>query len=561
MVTLHGYILRELLKSFGLSILALTALFTMGGGLRTVIKYEGVTAGDIFVVLPMLIPVVITLTMPVAALFAATMTYGRLAADNELVAARAAGINVHRLFLSAILLSVFVALFTILSVNLVIPNFLKRIEHFVRTNARDFAFNRLVQRGYMQYAESGKDRYTLTTQRVLNVSPDQLVAKGFEPPGDGVSYFWVEQPTFLMANEDGGLEQCAFAEGGLVQFDTREDNVKLTLYVKNACNYEPGRSVMHIRDQKIGPYAREIPFSPKPAMLDLETLHLWTAAPWKSPKLGESVEEFRGKLRERFFYELTAQRLAHGATLVLHDAEQARCEITAGTTVFSDESQLMLNDVTVMRYPLARRDGQVRPPTRYEAPQAKFGVATDGGETRIRLELSRVGEGPVRESIVRDGGYSTQREREAVRLEDLLVPEYVADRMQQHPAEVVLDPSAALPTDDEELNEQRRDLWRRAGQIRRKIAGVIHFRMSFASSALVTILMGATLGVIFRGSRALAAFGLACIPFGTVAIVISMGKQMTESESTHAAGPLLIWSGLALVAVADVLILRFGVRR
>jgi hypothetical protein len=85
--------------------------------------------------------------------------------------------------------------------------------------------------------------------------------------------------------------------------------------------------------------------------------------------------------------------------------------------------------------------------------------------------------------------------------------------------------------------------------------------MSFASSALVTILMGAALGVIFRGARALAAFGLACIPFATVAVLISMGKQMTESETSHALGPFLIWGGLALVAVADVVILRFGVRR
>jgi len=47
--------------------------------------------------------------MPIAALFATTMVYGRLAADNELQACRAAGINIHCLFLSTVLLSVFVA--------------------------------------------------------------------------------------------------------------------------------------------------------------------------------------------------------------------------------------------------------------------------------------------------------------------------------------------------------------------------------------------------------------------------------------------------------------------
>ena len=90
MVTLHGYILRELLKTLGLTLAALTVLFTMGGGLYNVIRYEGVSAADVLSFIPLLLPIVLTLTLPIAALFAATMVYGRLAADNELVACRAA---------------------------------------------------------------------------------------------------------------------------------------------------------------------------------------------------------------------------------------------------------------------------------------------------------------------------------------------------------------------------------------------------------------------------------------------------------------------------------------
>ena len=437
---------------------------------------------------------------------------------------------------------------------------MKRIEYFALTNVRDFAFNRLLQRGYMQYAQPGGDRYTLTAQQVLSVPEDQLVAKGFESPGGGVSYLWVEQPTFLMSDRNGQLKRFSVADGGLVQFDTRNRDVKFTLYVRNARDYEFGKRVVQIQNQKIGPYAREIPFSPKPAMLDLETLRRWTAAPWESPKLGEPVEKFLGKLREHVFCELTAEQLTNGVTLVLHDAEQTRYEIKAGSAVSSGRSQLVLNDLTVTRLPVARGQTQTPPPMRYQAARAKFSAETAGGETWIQLELSEVADQPVREFIVRDDGYGTQRERKSVRLENLLVPADVSDRMQQCTAAAVIDPSTQLPT-DAELEEERAKLQRQAAGLRRKIDGVIHFRMSFASSALVTILMGAALGVIFRGSRALAAFGLACVPFATVAILISMGKQMTESESSHAVGPLLIWGGLGLVAVADVLILRFGVRR
>src|SRR5512134_685521 len=148
MVTLHSYILRELLITFGLTLAALTALFTMGGGLFNVVRYEGVSAGDVVGFVPLMVPIVVTLTMPVAALFAATMVYGRLAADNELVACRAAGINIHRLFLAVVLLSVFVAAFTLLSGSFLIPGFAQQIEGFARRNLRDLVAQKLQHEGF-----------------------------------------------------------------------------------------------------------------------------------------------------------------------------------------------------------------------------------------------------------------------------------------------------------------------------------------------------------------------------------------------------------------------------
>lgn len=560
MVTLHAYILRELLKSFGLSVLALTVLFTMGGGLYNVLKFEGVTASDIFTVLPMLIPIVITLTMPVAALFATTMTYGRLAADNELVAARAAGINIHRLFFSAILLSVFVALFTMLSVNLVIPRFMEQIAHFARGNVRDLAFYRLMQRGYINQAEPGKDHYMLTAQQVLNVAEDQLIEKGFDPPGNGIGYFWVERPTFLMTDKNGRFKRCSVAEGGLVQFDTREQDVKFTLYVKDARDYEFGKRVVRIRYQKIGPYSRAIPFTPKPSMVDLNTLSRWDAAPWEAPKHGARINAFLSRLGAHVFCDLTTRRLIDGETLVLHDADGARYEITAGSVAPAGRSQLVLNDVRMTRYSAENDVGQIRPSTRYEAAQAKLRARTRGDEAWVEIELNETTDRPVLEFIARADDPSTQRERKTVHIDDLQMPEYVSQRMAPCTASAVLDPAVELPTDDE-LAKQRTKLQKSAQSLQRKIAAVIHFRLSFASSALVTILMGAALGVIFRGSRALAAFGLACIPFLIAAILIMMGRQLIESQNTQQLGPFIIWGGLVLVGLADAVILRVGVRR
>jgi lipopolysaccharide export LptBFGC system permease protein LptF len=561
MVMLHAYILRELLKTFGLTLLALTALFTMGGGLYNVLKFEGVTTGDLFTLLPMLIPVTLTITMPVAALFAATMTYGRLAADNELVACRAAGINIHRVFLSAILLSVFVAALAAISVNVLIPDFMQKIAHFAKANVRDLAFHRLLQRGYIEYGKAGTEQYMLTAQQVKSVSREALVSKGFDPPGRGTSYFWVEQPTFLMIDESGELERFSVAEGGLCQFDTRDKDIEFTLYVINARDYEVGKRVVQIGKQKIGPYARAIPFLPKPSMVKLATLRDWLAAPWKAPKLEDEIDKFLGRLRAYVFYGESARRLGAGEPLVLNDNVGARYEIEAHSLT-AGRKELVLEGVKVAKYD-ARRGGSrsSAAPIRYEALLAKLHAKPfDNGETLITLELSQTAGQPVREYNPHAGGGDTPREKESLRLDGLLLPEYVLDRMRFCTPAAVLGRSVELPT-SAELGDERLGLQESAEKLRRQIRAVIHFRFGFAGSPLVTVLMGAALGVVFRGSRALAAFGLACIPFGIVTVLMLMGRQLTESLATEIIGPYVTWGGLALVGLADGLILRLGVRR
>ena len=182
------------------------------------------------------------------------------------------------------------------------------------------------------------------------------------------------------------------------------------------------------------------------------------------------------------------------------------------------------------------------------------------GQTLVELELNQAPDRPVLEYNPRVGDYATPREKEALRLDGLLVPASVLEQVEQYTPALVIDPDAALPTSDV-LEDSRAGLRRAADKLRRKVGGLIHFRLGFASSPLVTILMGAALGVIFRGSRALAAFGLACIPFGIVTILMLMGRQLTESSGAEAIGPYVIWGGLALVGVADVIILWLGVRR
>jgi hypothetical protein len=48
---------------------------------------------------------------------------------------------------------------------------------------------------------------------------------------------------------------------------------------------------------------------------------------------------------------------------------------------------------------------------------------------------------------------------------------------------------------------------------------------------------------------------------GTIAILMFMGRQLGENERTAQIGPMIIWGGLTAGLLADLILIRLGVRR
>jgi lipopolysaccharide export LptBFGC system permease protein LptF len=530
MVTLHAYVLRELLKTFGLALAALTALFTMGGGLYNIVRYEGVSASDVFRFIPLLIPIVVTLTMPMAALFAATMVYGRLAADNELTACRAAGVNIHRIFLSALLLTLFVAAFSLLFGNFVIPSFIARISDFARSNLRDMVSRQLQHKGFIHRGKSGEDRYTLTAEKVQGVTDAALHAKGFET-GQGLHYLLITNPTFLHLDNNGDLVRFTVARHGLCLFDTRRAQMEAIFFVHEARDFEVGKRAVYIGQQQVGPV--KVPLQPRTrlSMAALDDLLRWRDAPWEVPRFSEDIRRFRTKLNRERFYALCAARLQDGKQLELFDDQGCAYRITC-QELQGDDKGLTLTRARV-------------------APS---------GELLIEIRLLRTADQDVLEYRPREGVYGEPRRQPTLSLYGPRPPAELVTEMQRYTPQAIVDSGVALPPDSA-LGDQHLGLQKSARRWLRKITATIHFRLGFASSVLVTVLMGAALGAIFRGSRALAAFALALIPFFSVLILLVLGRQLAEDQHAAPIGPLVTWGGLLLVLLADGLILRLGVRR
>jgi lipopolysaccharide export LptBFGC system permease protein LptF len=553
MVTLHAYVLRELLKTFALTLVALTALFTMGGGLYNVMRYEGVGAGDILGFIPLLIPIVVTLTMPVAALFAGSMVYGRLAADNELLACRAAGVNVHRLFLPAILLSICVVAFTLLFSDLVIPDFIRRMDRYARTNLRDLAYQKMQVSGHI-LRDQGGERFLLTASGVRIPSENALREQNL-PIGPGLNYLLVDSPVFLQIDASHTLERYITARQGLCKFDTRSTPIEVTTYVDDASDFDLGRRTVRLKQQQFR-FQPPLEFPRKASMVDLATLLRWRRQPWEVDRLRSRVRDFLQALTAERLFSLCTEQLTAPGALTLADERGRAYKITAAECA-EDRKGLALTDVHV-----ESADGDSVRPWLYEAPRALL-TARPGPDGRLRVELhfSETSHRSVIEHNPRASDYEQGRGKAGFVLTDnLMLPQPVSDEMQNYTEATVCDPSVSLPVSPA-LDEKRVALQKEGTLQRRKMTADIHFRLGFNSSTLVTVIMAAALGAVFRGSRALAAFALACIPFASVALLMVMARQMAEKPGTESLGPLLTWGGMAGIALLDLAILRLGVRR
>src|SRR5713101_6087597 len=102
---LFRMILWELSKVFVLSLVGITGILLMAGIIAEA-SQQGLGPMQILGAIPLLIPSTLPYTIPATTLFATCVVYGRLAADNEILAIKSSGVNVLHVVKPGILLGV-----------------------------------------------------------------------------------------------------------------------------------------------------------------------------------------------------------------------------------------------------------------------------------------------------------------------------------------------------------------------------------------------------------------------------------------------------------------------
>ena len=118
---LHRTILWELVRIFLMSLVGITGMLMMAGIVAEA-SQRGLSAAQIVTVIPLLVPNTLPYTIPATTLFATCVVYGRLAADNEILAIKAAGINILSVISPALFLGLAMTGLTVYFYYDLIPN-------------------------------------------------------------------------------------------------------------------------------------------------------------------------------------------------------------------------------------------------------------------------------------------------------------------------------------------------------------------------------------------------------------------------------------------------------
>src|SRR5579859_2843891 len=110
----------ELVKVFTLSLIGINGIMLMGGIVAEASR-NGLSLMQILTAIPLLIPSLLPYTVPATTLFATCVVYGRLSHDNEILAIRAAGINLSFVLKPALFLGLSTGMATFALYHSLIP--------------------------------------------------------------------------------------------------------------------------------------------------------------------------------------------------------------------------------------------------------------------------------------------------------------------------------------------------------------------------------------------------------------------------------------------------------
>ena len=148
---LQRMILWELTKVFVMSLVGITGILLMAGIIAEA-SQQGLGPTQILAAIPLLVPSTLPYTIPATTLFATCVVYGRLSADNEILAIKSAGINAVKIVRPGILLGLVMSAATMGLYYRIIPYTHHLLRAMVYDDAEELLYSLLRKHGAINHS-------------------------------------------------------------------------------------------------------------------------------------------------------------------------------------------------------------------------------------------------------------------------------------------------------------------------------------------------------------------------------------------------------------------------
>jgi lipopolysaccharide export LptBFGC system permease protein LptF len=570
--TLFWYIFRDLVRIFLMASGALAGIMSFGGLLRPLTE-NGLDAGQVSKMLTFFMPAMTTYSFPVAALFATTMVYGRLSADNELTACRAGGISFLSLTTPALVLGLLVSLISLLFLCFIVPIFTLKVEQVVYSNLAQLVQNQIERKHVIKLE---KFNVYAQTARVLPPEVGEAEGSATQPEskrkrGEGgveqrvelvapmiVSYVTVDPEGF--GGDPNQRLQIAtefwMAKRAVAYIHQKGEKVDLTVVLENASKFARNTATTKpaveytVRSTQFGPVPMSSPIDEDPKFMTIDALKAMFYSPETSKRLQDQLQAL---IREEEASEYLQR---------INKALQEK-----GRYDFVTDAEIVTLTPGDLAGDLRKNDGELvlQSKPRPEARQVKVTVKTPEGQVKSVDEAMemRVKATPRWETNTPDEDVTLDVEIEGY---DVVIQREEETARHRKFSRLVLD--LPMPADLKALRKNTANYYLERGRLSRtrnaalaheqyrllsKLQSEIHSRSSFAISCLVLVLTGCALGMMFRSSNFLSAFAVSFIPAILCIVLIVTGQQIcNHANKGLGLGLGFIWSGNAIVLALAV---------
>jgi len=516
-------------------------MLSLGSILQPVQEY-GVGPRQVLHLMGYFLPITLTFVLPMAALFACSLVYGRFAGDSELDACRASGISLIRLVYPGLALAIIVAVANLLLSFYVMPVFVQRAEKSLKTDATKILFRNIQRRRYYElppdyryliYADQADQEKDVLLGVIVTDMKNNEIKNIFTAEAAKVSIIQHERfnEVRILAYKSGqmGAESEAGAEWGSL-------TVELGSMLSDEIKFKKIDEMRKIEADLMNFYPIEKLARETYAQVIIELLaqDINTGITKRNETPPESADDTGG------FYELLGMPNSVKFIAGQCSAQDEEVELSGKDEIvvkeYNTESKEILRTLICEKALLHIEGDKLAPTLTMDIDNVR-----EEGSDELMMGLRYIIRGllPPRATEVAANEFKT--ESGSLRVEKL------ASNLSELSG---LRPSKSLKSLQNRFQREIR-------YVRVRIKAEIHTRLVFGAGCVPMILIGIGLGIIKKGGHLLTAFGASCIPAVVLIVCIMSGKNLIKSPGAESiTGVAVMWAGLVFLLLLVVVIYR-----